>query len=144
MIKYALSCSNDHSFESWFQSAEAFDTLLGKGLVNCSICGSSEVNKSIMAPRIGKKGGTPAPEPERPLSAPATAAEQTVRELRDHIEKNSENVGKDFAKEARAIHHGDAPERSIHGEARPQEAKQLLEDGIKVAPLPFMSNRKTN
>lgn len=141
MIKYALNCSNDHSFESWFQSADAFDKLHARGMVNCSICGSGEVTKSIMAPRIGKQGKD---LEERPLSAPATAAEQAVKEMRAHLEANSEDVGKNFAKEARAIHNGEAPERSIHGEAQLQDAKKLVEDGIPVAPLPFVTPRKTN
>lgn len=153
MIKYALSCSKKHSFESWFQSAEAFDTLQARGLVNCAICGSSDVSKSIMAPRIGKsgKGGETAEgsEPataseDRPLSAPATAAEQAVKEMRAHLEANSEDVGRNFASEARAMHNGEAPERSIYGEAKLQDAKDLIDDGIPVAPLPFLSTRKNN
>lgn len=141
MIKYALKCSNDHSFESWFQSADAFDTLHRRGLVNCSVCGTGDVSKSVMAPRIGKSDDA---AEERPLSAPATPAEQAVREMRAHLEANSENVGKNFAYEARAIHNGDAPERSIYGEAKLQDAKKLIDDGIPVAPLPFVGPRKSN
>ncbi len=141
MIKYALTCANEHSFESWFQSADAFDTLHARGLVNCSVCGVSDVSKSVMAPRIGKSGTE---IEERPLSAPATAAEQAVREMRAHLEANSEDVGTNFAKEARAIHNGEAPERSIYGEAKVQDAKKLVEDGIPIAPLPFITPRKSN
>lgn len=139
MIRYSLKCDKDHEFESWFQSADAYEKLAQSGMVTCSICSSSEVQKSIMTPRIGKNTTAP-----RPLSAPATAAEQAVKELRAHIEANSENVGKDFATEARKIHHGEAPERSIYGEAKPEEAKSLIEDGVPVAPLPFMNKGKTN
>jgi hypothetical protein len=143
MIRYTLKCAEAHNFDSWFQSADAFDKLVGAGMVSCSVCGSAKVEKAIMAPvvRPARKGATPAAE--RPLSAPATPAEQAFRELRQKIEANSENVGKDFAREARAIHDGDAPERPIIGEARPEEAKSLIEDGIPVAPLPWFG-RKSN
>ncbi|MFY0690610.1 MAG: DUF1178 family protein [Paracoccaceae bacterium] len=137
MIRYALTCDKDHNFESWFQSADAFDALLASGHLSCAVCGSADVRKSIMAPRIGKAA-------EQPLSAPATPAEQAVKELRAKIEENSENVGDAFAREARAIHEGDAPERAIHGEAKIQDAKELIEDGIPVVPLPFAPSRKNN
>ncbi|NNK77919.1 MAG: DUF1178 family protein [Litoreibacter sp.] len=137
MIRYALTCDNEHNFESWFQSADAFDALLASGHLSCSVCGNTEVRKSIMAPRIGKTT-------EQPLSAPATVAEQAVKELRAKIEENSENVGTEFASEARAIHEGDAPERPIYGEAKINDAKELIEDGIPVLPLPFSPSRKNN
>ncbi|GAA6187689.1 hypothetical protein NBRC116596_07520 [Litorivita sp. NS0012-18] len=87
----------------------------------------------------------PAPRPlDRPLSAPASAAEQAVKALRAHIEANSDYVGEDFAKEARAIQNGTAPERPIYGESSLSEAKKLIDEGIEVAPLPFRSDRKTN
>lgn len=145
MIRYALTCANEHSFESWFQSAEAFDTLSSRGMVSCAVCGGTDVQKSVMAPRIGKKGNTEPQAPdERPLSAPASPAEQAMAELRRNIEENSDYVGSDFAREARAMHEGEAPERSIFGEAKLAEAKSLVDDGIPVTPLPFMSPRKTN
>lgn len=139
MIRYALTCSNDHAFDSWFQSAEAFDKLKAAGHVSCAVCGAHDVRKSIMAPRLAKQG-----DADRPLSAPATAAEQAVREMRAHLEKHSEDVGDNFATEARAIHNGEAPERSIYGQAKPKEAKALLEDGVPVVPLPFTTPRKSN
>ena len=150
MIRYALKCDKDHSFDSWFQSAEAFEKLHAAGMVSCSVCGSDTVEKSIMAPRVrsARNAAKDIPVPEREnqlarLSEPASPAEQALRELRQKIEANSENVGRNFAREARAIHEGEAPERPIIGEAAPQEARALLEDGIPVAPLPW-SNRKTN
>jgi len=138
MIRYALSCANDHSFDSWFQSADAFDKLKAAGMVTCAVCGSSEVKKSIMAPRVRTS------EADAPLSAPASPAEQALKELRETVEANSENVGGNFAKEARAMHDGTAPERSIYGEAKIEDAKALIEDGVPVVPLPFGPNRKTN
>ncbi|SFR57992.1 DUF1178 family protein [Litoreibacter janthinus] len=140
MIRYALTCAKDHAFDSWFQSAAAFDKLQTAGMVTCAVCGDTEVKKSIMAPRVRTSEATS----ETPLSAPASPAEQALRELRTQIEANSENVGTNFAAEARAMHDGTAPERSIYGEAKIQDAKALIEDGIPVVPLPFGPNRKTN
>ncbi|MDP7150495.1 MAG: DUF1178 family protein [Paracoccaceae bacterium] len=148
MIQYSLKCDNDHSFDSWFQSASAFEKLQGAGMVSCAICGSTDVKKSVMAPRVAtsrKKADKPATETPKPkLSEPSTAAEQALKELKTQIEKNSTYVGDNFATEARAMHLGDAPERQIHGEAKPEEAKKLIEDGVPVTPLPFMTGRKSN
>ena len=148
MIRYALNCSQGHDFESWFQSAEAFDKLHKAGMVSCAVCGGTKVEKSLMAPRIGAKTKAAAqPEadaPERPLSAPAHPAEQALAELKRKVEENSDYVGRDFAREARRMHEGEAPERSIYGEARVDEARKLVEDGGPVAPLPFTPGRKTN
>ena len=151
MIQYSLKCDNDHSFDSWFQSATAFEKLQGAGMVTCAICGSVHVKKSIMAPRVttSRTKSTepqqqPTPTPTPSLSEPANPAEQAIAEMRKQVEKNSTYVGSDFASEARAMHEGEAPERQIHGEAKPEEAKKLVEDGVPVVPLPFMTNRKTN
>ena len=146
MIQYALKCSDGHQFDSWFQSAAAFERLADAGHVRCSVCGTGKVQKDIMAPRLGTgpaEDGNPA-NPDRPLSQPATPAEQALAALRAHVEKNSHYVGADFAREARAIHEGDAPDRLIHGEARPDDARALLEDGVPVMPLPFRPTRKSN
>ena len=148
MIRYALKCSDDHRFESWFQSADAFDTLAAKGLVSCAICGSTKVSKALMAPRVAvadtvaEPAATPAPA--RPLSEPSHPAEQMLRALRDHLAKNSTYVGGRFADEARAMHLGEAEERPIHGEATVPEARALIEDGIPIAPLPILPPDKTN
>lgn len=141
MIQYALKCAEGHDFDSWFQSAEAFDKLSASGLISCAVCGGSQVEKAIMAPRVSAPREAPLPGP---LSQPASPAEQALAELRRKIEKTSDYVGTDFVSEARAMHAGEAPERSIHGEARLDEARKLLEDGVPVAPLPFLPNRKTN
>ncbi|MDF1719026.1 MAG: DUF1178 family protein [Antarcticimicrobium sp.] len=148
MIQYALKCAEGHAFDSWFKSAEAFDKLAAAGLVQCAICGSAQVEKAMMTPRVspGRKAADPAPDstPERPLSQPASPAEQAIAELRRKVEENSDYVGKNFASEARAIHEGAAPQRPIYGEARAEDARALIEDGVPVAPLPFTPNRKTN
>lgn len=142
MIRYALSCADDHSFESWFQSAEAFDRLLGAGMISCTVCGSTSVTKTLMAPAV--RPARKAAAGEAPLSKPASKAEEALAAMRRQIEQNSDYVGLNFAAEARAMHEGEAPERSIYGEARVEDAKRLIEDGIPVAPLPFMPARKTN
>lgn len=156
MIRYALSCAKGHSFESWFQSGEAYDKLHRAGMVACAVCGGTEVSKSVMAPRVAtareaaQRHPEPAPDTARgdstsgPLSAPASPAEQALAELRKKVEENSDYVGDRFADEARRMHLGEAPERSIWGEARLEEAKALAEDGVPVAPLPFMPSRKSN
>lgn len=158
MIRYALRCPDDHRFESWFQSADAFDKLLSRGLVACTACGRTDVEKAIMAPRVAAKGNravateaaaeTPAPEAAAPAGAvdadKAKILHKMLSEMRAHVEKNATYVGGSFAREAREQHLGDAPERPIWGETSPDEAKSLLEDGVPVAPLPFMPRQKTN
>ncbi|TDK49624.1 DUF1178 family protein [Antarcticimicrobium luteum] len=147
MIQYALKCADGHDFDSWFQSAAAFDKLAAAGMVQCAVCGSGKVEKAMMTPRVrpGRNAAAPGETlPERPLSQPASAAELALARLRRKVEESSDYVGMNFAAEARAIHQGDAPERSIYGEARPEEARALIEEGVPVAPLPFTPNRKTN
>ena len=142
MIRYSLKCEKDHTFDSWFQSAEAFEKLLTGGMITCSVCGALGVEKAIMAPQV--RPARNSDKPKGPLSAPASPAEQALAEMRKKVEENSENVGTDFAKEARAIHDGDAPERAIHGEAKIQDAKELIDDGIAVTPLPWGDKGKAN
>lgn len=136
MVRYSLSCADGHSFESWFQSATAFDDLATRGLLACAECGSAEVRKALMAPAVAA--------PREPLTAPRDLREELLARMRRHVEENSDYVGLSFAAEARKMHAGEAPERSIWGEAKPEEAKALLEDGIPVAPLPFLPKRSTN
>lgn len=136
MIRYALKCSEGHVFESWFKDSSAFESLSSAGQLSCAVCGATDVQKSVMAPAVGGKG----PETEAaPLSAPAHPAELALRKLRDHLSKNSDYVGKEFASEARRIHEGEAEQRGIWGEATKEDAKSLADDGIPVAPIPFIS-----
>lgn len=136
-----MTCDKGHSFDGWFQSAAGFDSLHSGGLVSCAFCGSAQVTKSLMAPAVVSDKAI---APATPLSAPVSPAEVAMAELRRKVEDNSEYVGMSFASEARAIHDGDAPERSIWGETRPDEAMRLIADGIPVAPLPFMPKRSTH
>jgi hypothetical protein len=145
MIQFALKCASGHEFESWFKSGEGFEALVRAGHVSCPSCGSTEVGKALMAPRVRPaRKAAAAPAAERPLAAPASDVEEALAALRREVEKNSDYVGMNFAAEARRIHAGDAPERSIYGEAKPEEARKLIEDGVPVAPLPFIPQRKTN
>ena len=149
MIKFALKCAEGHRFESWFQSGAAFDTLLARDLVTCPHCGSQSVEKALMAPAVA-----PAPVPDgvpvRDTSVPATSEgeisdrQTRLRALRARVEANADYVGPRFATEARAMHLGDIPDRPIYGEARPAEARALLEEGVPVLPLPFLPTRKAN
>ncbi len=142
MIRYTLKCKQGHSFDSWFQSADGFDLLQSTGMVSCAVCGDDTVEKAIMTPRVRTANAAP-PSTKGALSKPASPQEQKLRDLRQKIEANSENVGSEFAREARAIHEGDAPARAIIGEAKFEEAKSLIDDGIPVAPLPW-TGRKTD
>ncbi len=158
MIQYALKCDNDHRFDSWFQSAAAFEKLQTARMVMCPVCNSSSVNKVLMAPAVrparsvaasAPSEPSPAPavsatSPPGPLSAPASPSEQMIAELKQKVESTSDYVGESFATEARAMHEGDAPERSIYGEAKLDEAKKLIEDGVPILPLPFRPSGKDN
>ena len=144
MIRYALRCHQDHAFDSWFASAAAYDDLAARRLVACPTCGSTQVDKALMTPALRPDAVPEAELPERPLSAPADPMEAAVEALRRQIEENTVDVGRNFASEARRMHEGLAPERAIRGEARIDEARKLLEDGIPVAPLPFIPRSKAN
>ena len=141
MIKYRLKCGSGHDFESWFSSSEDFDRLAAGKLLSCAVCGDGAVEKALMAPGVASSETSEATE-ERPLSRPASPAEQALRALREKIEREAENVGTRFAEEARRIHHGEAPERAIYGEARPAEARKLVEDGVPVMPLPWRKGKQ--
>ncbi len=137
MILYTLRCPEGHDFDSWFQNAAAFDALTATGRVTCPSCGSGSVAKAPMAPKVQASDRTD-------LSRPASKKEAALAALRKHVEQNSDYVGMEFAAKARAMHDGLIPDRPIHGEAKLDEARALIEDGVPVAPLPFMPARKVN
>ncbi|MGZ3217525.1 DUF1178 family protein [Paracoccus sp. T5] len=137
MIRYALRCHDGHDFDGWFRSSEGFQTMRDAGQVTCASCGSTQVEKALMAPAVTEKRA-PA------LSAPRNPAEAALEALRRKVEESSDYVGLRFAEEARAMHQGDRPSRAIHGEARPEEARKLIEEGVPVAPLPFLPRQKAN
>ena len=145
MIRYNLRCDNGHAFESWFQSSSAYDAQVKRKLVTCAICGSAKVEKAIMAPQLAgtKKKAENTPSPADPSStslmmAPERELRAKLKELRDYIVKNADNVGERFPEEARKMHYGDIEHRAIYGEASAEEAKSLIEEGVEVAPLPVL------
>lgn len=135
MIRFDLTCSNDHSFDSWFRSGADCDTLLEKGLVNCTACGTTEVRKALMAPKVSTSDSTAITAPQQ---------DQPLERLKKEIEAKADDVGTNFAAEAREMHDGLKPERPIYGQATGKEAKELISDGIPVLPLPFVPTKKTN
>jgi hypothetical protein len=152
MIHYILRCERGHAFESWFQSSAAYEQQEKRKLVNCPVCGSAKVERGIMAPQIVSKKGRDIVEPApaaampattTPASAPLVMAQERevrakLRELRDHILSSSDNVGERFPNEARKMHYGDIEHRPIYGEASPDEARALMEEGVEVSTLPLL------
>ena len=151
MIRYTLRCERGHQFESWFQSSAAYESQERRHLIDCPSCGSDKVERAIMAPRVvSKKGREPVQKaPAAPVEATPNestslmmAQERELRsklkELRDHIVKNADNVGDRFPNEARKMHYGDIEHRPIYGEASPEEARALIDEGVEVSPLPTL------
>jgi hypothetical protein len=131
MIIFDLRCDpQGHVFEAWFASSEDYEAQRARGLVACPICGAAEVDKAPMAPRVGAKSGEMAPETVKAMLSEMASAQKKML-------AGSDFVGDKFADEARAIHLGETQARAIHGQATPQEADDLREEGIPVAPLPF-------
>jgi hypothetical protein len=155
VILYNLICERRHEFESWFPSSAAYDKQAKRGLVSCPSCGSAKVEKAIMAPRLVRKdkstSASVAPVEEAAPAAPSPVAmlspqEQEFRtklkELREHLTANADNVGKKFPEEARKMHYGETEHRSIYGEATAQDAKALHEEGIEFHPLPVLPDER--
>ena len=154
MIRYTLVCAKRHEFESWFVNSGAYDKQARRGLVTCPVCGSTKVEKTLMAPRLARVDAPASreavPQPSTDTAAakpPAPVAmispqeqefRRKLRELRDHLVKNAENVGPRFPEEARKMHYGEAKHRSIYGVASPKDAQALHEEGIEFSPLPVL------
>ena len=153
MIRYNLICDKRHEFESWVADSAAYDKQAKRGLVSCPLCGSAKIEKAIMAPRLArtdKSGPIMRPAEEAapaPAEAPTPVAmispqerefRKKLKELRDHLTANADNVGKKFPEQARKMHYGEIEHRSIYGEASPQDAKDLHEEGIEFHPLPVL------
>jgi hypothetical protein len=133
MIRYALACDHQHEFEGWFGSSDDFDAQQAKGQISCPVCASAQVRKQLMTPAVA--GTKRKPQAVDPAQMQAAMGEALGR-VRRHVEENFDDVGEDFAREARAIHEGKAEERGIYGQASPAEVRDLVEDGVPVAPLP--------
>jgi hypothetical protein len=157
VIHYSLVCHKGHDFESWFQNSAAYDKQAKRGLVSCPLCGSAKVEKAIMAPRLARTDKSTSIVAPAEESAPAPALAPTpvamispqekefrakLKELRDHLTANADNVGKKFPEEARKMHYGEIEHRSIFGEASPQDAKELHEEGIEFHPLPVLPDER--
>ena len=166
MILYTLVCDNKHTFESWFPSSAGYDKQAARGLVSCPACNSTKVEKAIMAPsltRTRKRSAGAAieskPEATAPEAAPTEAAPEVkapvammspqerefrakLKELRTHLTKNADYVGGKFPEEARKMHYGEIEHRSIYGEASPDDAKALHEEGIEFHPLPVLPDER--
>ena len=155
MIRYALVCDHKHAFEIWFKDSADYDKQRKRGLVTCPACDSKKVEKALMAPSLGrssKKKSPPAaaPQPEAPVpdKSPVVMSPQEselrakLKELREHLTKNADNVGTKFPEEARKMHYGEIEHRSIYGEASPQDAKELHEEGIEFHPLPILPDER--
>jgi len=159
MIVFTLRCEGGHEFETWFRDGATYERQARRGLVACPECGSTEVEKAVMAPRLGRSTKSdPAPREAKPPAAPEALAappaapagsvpdrpptpaefRRALQVLRHYVETNCENVGKGFAEEARRIHKGEAKARGIYGDATPAEAEKLAEDGIEVAAIPWV------
>jgi hypothetical protein len=151
MIKYALRCERGHEFESWFKNSAAYDSQRKRGLIACPGCNSAKVEKAIMAPRLARSESTdaeplPMPMPFAPpgkgnvaiMSSQERELRKKLKELREHIVKNADYVGQRFPEQARKIHYGETEHRSIYGEASPEEAKELHDEGIAFHPLPIL------
>jgi len=155
VIRYNLICDKRHEFESWFPSSAAYERQEKRKLIECPACGSTKVERAIMAPSIARKDkGAPI---EAPVEAPTPAEAPTpvamispqerefrkkLKELRDHLTSNADNVGKKFPEVARKMHYGEIEHRSIYGEASPEEAKDLHDEGIEFHPLPVLLDER--
>ena len=134
MIRFSLICDHDHEFEAWFRSNDDFDTQKKRGFVECPSCGSSKVQKALMAPAVStgrkrEKIALAMGEQQRKVMA-------QLKEMSEKIRENADYVGDKFAEEARKIHFGETDPRGIYGEATPEEARGLVEDGVEFMPIP--------
>ena len=142
MIHYDLQCANGHQFDGWFASSDAYDQQVGAGLVDCTQCGSTKVEKQMMAPGIPAKSNR---KSEAALAMASGAGDprhaelmRMMRDYKKHVESHSEDVGVNFAEEARKIHYKESEDRGIRGQATRDEARALIEEGIDVHPLPVL------
>lgn len=145
MIVFDLSCEKGHRFEGWFASSDDFANQAGRGLVACPTCGSDAVSKAPMAPAVPRKGNQQPPAPAEarqpmargPMPPQVVAALQKLAEAQAGALKDSKWVGDAFAEQSRAMHYGERDVETIHGQATPEEARALFEEGIPVTALPF-------
>jgi hypothetical protein len=141
MIRFSLICSDDHAFDGWFASNDAFETQKKRGLVDCPVCGTAKVDKALMAPGVitsRRKAGPVTDSAPVALDPERADMMAKLKEMVKAVRETADHVGKDFAEEARKIHFGEAPERAIYGEASQSDVEALLDDGVQIAPLPVL------
>ena len=150
MIRFALHCTHDHDFEGWFRDGAAFERQAAEGAISCPVCGDSAIRKAMMAPAVVRSATRvtalekPEAGPPAASSVPAAVPDQVkaammvamLRQVRRHVEQNFENVGERVPEEARRMHYGEVEEREIFGQATPEEARDLQDEGIPVRALP--------
>lgn len=141
MIRFNLVCDKQHEFEGWFSSGADFDEQSARGLVECPHCGSQSVSKALMSPSVSTARGREATT-QLAMNRQQQAVLNQLRQAVKTIRETSEDVGTRFPEEARRIHYGEAEERGIIGQAKPQEVKALVEEGIGIAPLPDLPEEK--
>ena len=137
MIKYTLNCNNGHQFDSWFSDSDSFEKLKKKGHLECAICSSKKVEKSLMAPRITSSNN----EKKKTLISTQSALEKEIKALKKKIKTTATDVGENFPTEARAMHYGEKEEKPIIGNTSMDEARDLAEEGIPFIPLPWSDDK---
>jgi len=144
MIRYALICDHSHEFEGWFGASADFDDQQARGLIDCPVCSSKAVRKAIMSPAVaGTKTRSQDQSPAQTDAQNHAVMMEAMGRIRQHVEDNFDDVGDAFATEARAIHEGRSEDRGIYGQATSQEVRELVEDGVPIAPLPPEPPKKT-
>ena len=134
MIRYTLNCNNGHQFDSWFSDSASFEKLKEAGHLECAVCSSKEVEKSLMAPVV-------TPKKKETLLSKQSALEKEIKALKEKIKATATDVGDNFSAEARAMHYGEKEEKPIVGKTTIDEAKELAEEGIPFTPLPWSDDK---
>ena len=143
MIKYLLRCINEHEFEAWFKSSDAYEKQAKQGVIECLLCGETQVSKALMAPAVfsGRQKQKLQENQDKVESSKKGDFVEAVAAIRSHVEENCDYVGDQFASEARKISYGESEERGIYGEATAQETTELKNEGIKFFRLPVLPRR---
>ena len=137
MIKYTLTCNKGHQFESWFSNSDSFEKLKKNGHLECAVCSSKEIEKSLMAPRITPNSS----KKKETLISAQSALEKEIKTLKNKIKKTATDVGENFPSEARAMHYGEKENKPIIGKTTLEEARDLAEEGIPFVPLPWNDDK---
>ena len=134
MIRYTLNCNNGHQFDSWFSDSASFEKLREKGHLECAVCSSKKIEKSLMAPVV-------TPKKKETLLSKQSELEKEIKALKQKIKATATDVGENFSAEARAMHYGEKEEKPIVGKTTIDEAKELAEEGIPFTPLPWSDDK---